>query len=554
MKQATFIAPHTNIDTNFWINLYDKKLNTFKLDNTEQNIYYNDIFDVNSFENNSGTKCFLIVSNTIEELKNIDKKNLLESKKEYLTNNNIYCQNIFNTKIVLSFIDLKNYKFTYIVGNPTLIPDIPYEFSEIEHSKNYEEINLNDINWKNIFNENTYCSLNFKVTKTYAFDWKLRNLLAFFSLNNDTNKTCVKIMLKLENTNENKLFVFNINKFSLQDFKIIGWEKPQICDLSAILDKSKLIKQANDLNLKLMKWNMWKDLNLEKISNTKCLLIGAGTLGCSIARLLVGWGFLNFTFVDNGKISYSNPSRQSLYETIDCDNTKFKANVASEKLLKINPELKSIGYCNTILCPDHPIVDESLAINDFNILENLIKSHDVIFTLTDDRESRWLPTMLCNCNENKLLINVALGFDTYLISKFDTNNKKNGCYFCTDILAVHNTHKNRSDDQKCTITRPGISAIASGLAVEMLINHIHEKNKEIEQIRGNVITYEINCMKALKSNYCVACSDKIKQEYLKFGYDFIKNSCDNYNHLENISGITDHIKELNLDYIDIECD
>lgn len=53
--------------------------------------------------------------------------------------------------------------------------------------------------------------------------------------------------------------------------------------------------------------------------------------------------------------------------------------------------------------PGHPVSsqEEKSVLEDCKRLDDLIDSHDVIFLLTDTRESRWLPTLLC-ANKNKV--------------------------------------------------------------------------------------------------------------------------------------------------------
>ena len=53
--------------------------------------------------------------------------------------------------------------------------------------------------------------------------------------------------------------------------------------------------------------------------------------------------------------------------------------------------------------PGHPIPAEETAsvLEDCKHLQALIASHDVVFLLTDTRESRWLPTLFCS-HENKV--------------------------------------------------------------------------------------------------------------------------------------------------------
>jgi len=96
--------------------------------------------------------------------------------------------------------------------------------------------------------------------------------------------------------------------------KVTGWERNpagklagRVVDLTDYLDPKRysgiktnvfeqtlillllqrLADQSVDLNLKLMKWRISPNLDLEKIKDTKCLLLGAGTLGSYVARNLM---------------------------------------------------------------------------------------------------------------------------------------------------------------------------------------------------------------------------------------------------------------------------
>ena len=52
----------------------------------------------------------------------------------------------------------------------------------------------------------------------------------------------------------------------------------------------------------------------------------------------------SITFVDNGKVSYSNPVRQSLFNFEDClDGGKPKAQAAAQMLTKIFPGVNTEG-------------------------------------------------------------------------------------------------------------------------------------------------------------------------------------------------------------------
>ena len=292
--------------------------------------------------------------------------------------------------------------------------------------------------------------------------------------------------------------------------KVTGWERneqnravPRTVDLAAFLDPTKLADQAVDLNLKLIKWRIAPTIDLDIIKHTSCLLLGAGTLGSYVARNLMGWGARKITFVDNAKVSYSNPVRQPLYDFKDCLNGGArKAERAAEALREIYPGVESEGHVMSVPMAGHPITDEAKTKADYDKLHSLIQSHDAIFLLMDTRESRWLPTVMAKA-AGKIVINAALGFDTYMVmrhgvrpsppppthrlsgsSSLPTSHTSTvrhhhnprpvtedlGCYFCSDVVAPADSLRSATLDQQCTVTRPGVAPIASALAVELLVS------------------------------------------------------------------------------------
>jgi hypothetical protein len=101
-------------------------------------------------------------------------------------------------------------------------------------------------------------------------------------------------------------------------------------ELKRFMDEKLINEQAVDLNVKLMKWRIKSELDIQRIQDQKVLLFGAGTLGCQVARNLVGWGMRHINFIDYGTVQHSNPVRQSLYVYDDClEGGKPKAEAAA---------------------------------------------------------------------------------------------------------------------------------------------------------------------------------------------------------------------------------
>ncbi|XP_061689680.1 ubiquitin-like modifier-activating enzyme ATG7 [Syngnathoides biaculeatus] len=448
--------------------------------------------------------------------------------------------------------------------------------------------------------------------------WPLRNLLVLLASQRDAKADTVEVLCFRDRTLQGSRsiqhsVIFQVKlpelPLDLACPKSVGWEKnakgvmgPRMVNLSECMDPKRLAESSVDLNLKLMRWRLVPSLDLDKVVSTKCLLLGAGTLGCNVARTLMGWGVRHITFVDNAKISYSNPVRQPLYEFEDClGGGKAKAIAAVDRLTKIFPGVNAEGFNMSIPMPGHPVNFSqgtlAQAQRDVEQLEKLISEHDVVFLLMDTRESRWLPTVIAG-SKRKLVINAALGFDTFVVMRHGLKKARQnacgdvdsspscssgssssstpsgsgssmfsnipghklGCYFCNDVVAPGDSTRDRTLDQQCTVSRPGLAMIAGALAVEMMVSilqhseggyavasssddRMNEPPTSLglvpHQIRGFLSRFDNVLPASLAFDKCTACSPIVLDHYDKEGFHFLSKVFNSsHSFLEDLTGLT----------------
>lgn len=228
----------------------------------------------------------------------------------------------------------------------------------------------------------------------------------------------------------------------------------------------------------------------------------------------------------------------------------------------------------------HPITDSQRSQEDFELLQKLINSHDAIFLLMDTRESRWLPTVMGK-SENKIVMNAALGFDTFVAMRHGLPDPTSpaselGCYFCSDVVAPANVSpqlytpflifinreksvKDQSLDQQCTVTRPGVAAIASALLVELFVSILqhpkgatapapssrsregdvyqHPLGTVPHQIRGFLSDFSNVAIAGQSYDCCSACSSTVVTAYRNDGWEFVQRALNEDDYVESLSGL-----------------
>jgi ubiquitin-like modifier-activating enzyme ATG7 len=507
------------------LGLYDVRSTDHSSRSTRMQLHHNALTSDDTPANYFRGEGIIKNCNTIEDFKNLDRTAILERAGrtiwEAIHDGSIYeCPSLLASFTLITFANLKKYKFTYHFGFPAIQSDPVWKpvgtstkltTKETTHlvdavqtwrygsdarqrgfflAKRVRGENDADDRPKTPIEEIGYkwvigrldayekgffegvpkedCFISFADPSTYDENpgWMLRNLLVLIRhrwhlheaqilcyrdthlRRHEANSLIMQIQSEIPEDNPPPGIEGDAGRPRTPQMpKVTGWERSEAgklssrtIDLSEYMDERKLADQAVDLNLKLIKWRIAPSIDLDVIKNCKCLLLGAGTLGSYVSRTLMGWGVRKITLVDNGKVSFSNPVRQPLFDFKDCiQGGADKATRAAEALEEIYPGVDATGHVMEVPMLGHPITDPAKTETDFKKLGQLIHEHDAIFLLMDTRESRWLPTVMGKA-AGKIVLNAALGFDTYVVMRHglkvaEEGGQEFGCYFCNDVVA-----------------------------------------------------------------------------------------------------------------------
>uniref|UniRef100_A0ABI7XL93 Ubiquitin-like modifier-activating enzyme ATG7 n=1 Tax=Felis catus TaxID=9685 RepID=A0ABI7XL93_FELCA len=621
LSKLQFAPFSSALDVGFWHELTQRKLNEYRLDEAPKDIkgyYYNGdsaglparlTLEFSAFDMSAPTPAHccpaigtLFNTNTLEAFKAADKKLLLEQAADEIweaVKSGAALENpvLLNKFLLLTFADLKKYHFYYWFCFPALclpeslpliqgpvgldqrfspkqiqalerayddlcqtegVPALPYFLIKYDENvvlvsllKHYGDF-FQDQRTKITIGVYDPCNL------AQHPGWPLRNLLVLAAHRWSSSFQSVEVLCFRDRTMQGvrdiaHSIVFEVKlpemAFSPDCPKAVGWEKnqkggmgPRMVNLSECMDPKRLAESSVDLNLKLMCWRLVPTLDLDKVVSVKCLLLGAGTLGCNVARTL----------------------------------------------------MHARGFNMSIPMPGHPVNFSSVTLEqarkDVEHLEQLIESHDVVFLLMDTRESRWLPAVIA-ASKRKLVINAALGFDTFVVMRHGLKKPKQqgagdlcpghlvapadllgsslfanipgyklGCYFCNDVVAPGDSTRDRTLDQQCTVSRPGLAMIAGALAVELMVSvlqhpdggyaiasssddRMNEPPTSLglvpHQIRGFLSRFDNVLPVSLAFDKCTACSSKVLDQYEREGFNFLaKVFNSSHSFLEDLTGLT----------------
>ena len=225
----------------------------------------------------------------------------------------------------------------------------------------------------------------------------------------------------------------------------------------------------------------------EKLLKTKCLIVGAGGLGCPVALYASAAGFGYIEIFDQDTIEVSNLNRQIAHKNNHLGNNKAENLV--EECLKINPNISIISR--------NKVFDETIDISSF----------DIIFDCSDNPETKYILNYLSHKCKKMLISGSAVQMEGQLAIWKSGMNADYPCYEC--IFPRTNQRAPITNCREAGIIGP-ITGLIGNMQVNEAIKEIAIKN--YQSTAGNLFLYDgfaqtLDKIKLIKNYKCPICSD-----------------------------------------------
>ena len=224
----------------------------------------------------------------------------------------------------------------------------------------------------------------------------------------------------------------------------------------------------------------------EKLLGTKCLIVGAGGLGCPVALYASAAGFGHIEICDDDTIELTNLNRQIAHKNNKIGHNKAE-NLVRE-CSKINP--------NISIKSNKKKLDQSTDISNF----------DLIFDCSDNPKTKYTINLLSHLSQKTLISGSAVQMEGQLAVWKSGLNKNYPCYEC--VFPKTNEVAPITNCREAGIIGP-ITGLIGSMQVNEGIKEIAFKNYQSRA--GYLFLYDglaqsLDKIKLTKNQNCPVCS------------------------------------------------
>ena len=224
----------------------------------------------------------------------------------------------------------------------------------------------------------------------------------------------------------------------------------------------------------------------EKLLGTKCLIVGAGGLGCPVGLYASAAGFGHIEIYDDDTIDLTNLNRQIAHKNNKIGYDKAKNLV--QECSKINPNIF--------------IKSNSVKLDQFTDISNF----DLIFDCSDNPETKYTINLLSHLSKKTLISGSAVQMEGQLAVWKSGLNKNYPCYEC-----VFPKTEEKAPISNCRDA--GIIGPITGLIGSMQVNEGIKETalKNYQSSAGYLFLYDglsqsLDKIKLTKNQKCPVCS------------------------------------------------